>query len=49
MTANTFLTHHFMYEADNVMSKLASDILSEERGNSDAALLRNQIKAVEAS
>ena len=47
MPAETFLTHLFMQEADDVMTKVASDILYEKNGNCDAAMLRNQIKAVE--
>ena len=38
-----------MQEADDVMTKLASAILYEENGNGNTALLKDQIKAVEAS
>ena len=49
MTADTLATHIFLEEADATMTKHASEILYETNGKGDAAKLRNEIKAIEAS
>ena len=49
MTPDTLLTHIFLQESDPTMTKLASEILYETNGKGDAAKLRNEIKAIEAS
>ena len=45
MTGQMFLTHLFMEEADPVMAKLASDILTAEQDGNIASLR----KAIESS